>query len=284
MSDENPVEAGQFLGDDGVFQDNWRELAFPGDEGEALRADPTLANLKDIRSMSNMVVSSQKTIGKLSGGREFAILPNESSTDDERNEFHSKCGRPASAEGYELGKDSEEKDEKFIAKMSQTLFDAGASKSVAAAVEKGYMEYITELKAAVDTEDKLGNAEANKQLHTILGSGYDKSMASAKVAIEALARPIDNEFAETLIKEMPYDVHASQFLAKIGDLIGEDTGLKGAPSTTGFTPSDAMAKINEIMKDPYYVTDTPKDKMRNKEYHDQLIEQVKRLFEVKNAQ
>lgn len=284
--DENPVEAGQFLGDDGAFQDGWRDLAFTGDENAELRTDPTLANIKDVRSMAKMVVNSQKTIGKMSGGRDFAILPNEQSTDDERNEFHIKCGRPASAEEYEFGKlpEGTPKDEKFIAKMGQVCLDAGISKTAGAKLMSGYMEYYADLAKAMETEDKLGNAEANKQLHTILGSGYDKTMAAANVAIEAIARPIDNDFAETLKKEMPYDVHAAQFLAKIGSMISEDPGLKGTPSETGFTPADAMTKINEIMKDPYYVTDTPKDKPRNKEYHDQLIEQVKRLFEVKTEQ
>lgn len=287
MSSENPVEAGQFLGEDGAFQDGWRDLAFPGDEGEALRADPTLANIKDLRSMSNMVVSSQKTIGKMSGGRDFAILPNEQSTDEERTAFHTKIGRPSSAEGYELDKtetpEGVPKDGKFIAKMAQALFEGGASKVLGQKVAKGYMEYTTELLKTMDTEDKLANAEANKQLHTLLGSGYDTKKASWDLAIEAIARPIDNDFAETLKKETPYDVCAAQFLAKIGEMIGEDKGLKGTPSESGFTPADAMAKINEIMKDPYYVTDTPKDKPRNKQYHDELIEQVRRLFEVKTA-
>ena len=280
---ENPVEASQFLGTDGAFQEGWQGLAFP-DDTDPHKTNQTLANIKDIRSLARQVVSGESTIGKLRGGRDFAIIPNEQSTDDERNVFHTKLGRPPSAEEYELGKGVEKRDEKFITKMSQALFGAGASKSVAAAVEKGYTEYVAELAAALDTEEKLGNAEANKQLHTLLGSGYDATMASANVAIEALARPIDNEFAETLKKEMPYDVHAAQFLAKIGEMISEDPGLKGTPpSSTGLTPANAQEKINEIMKDPYYVTDTPTDKPRNKEYHDQLVEQVKRLFEVKNA-
>lgn len=285
MSDENPVEAGQLLGDDGAFQEGWRDLAFPGDENEALRANPTLANIKDVRTMARQVVSGESTIGKLSGGRDFAILPNEQSSDDERNEFHTKLGRPPSAEAYEFDKVPEgtSKDDKFIAKMGQVCFDADISKSAGAKLMAGYLEYYADLTKAMETEDKLGEAEANKHLHTLLGSGYDKTMAFGNMAIEALARPIDNEFAETLKKEMPYDVHAAQFLAKIGELISEDPGLKGTPSQTGFTPADARSKANEIMTDPYYVTDTPTGKPRNKAYHDELVEKVKRLFETANA-
>lgn len=286
MADE-PIEAGQFLGDDGAFQEDWRDHAFPGDEGAEIRNDPTLANIKDIRTLARQVISGESTIGKMSGGRDFTILPNEQSTPEEIAAHHTKCGRPESAEGYELNKvevpEGIPKDEKFIAKMGQVLFDAGISKPAAGIIVKGYNEYSAELLKSMDTEDKLGNAEANKQLHTLLGSGYDKTMASAKVAIEALARPIDNDFAETLLKEMPYDVHAAQFLGKIGEMISEDSGLKGAPSVEGFTPADARAKANELMSDPYYVTDRPKDKPANKAYHDELVEKVKKLLEVANA-
>lgn len=286
MSDENPVEAGQLLGEDGAFQDGWRDLAFPGDEGEVLRKDQTLANIKDIRTMAKQVVSGESTIGKLSGGRDFAILPNEQSTDEERNEFHTKCGRPASAEEYGFDKVPEgtPKDDKFIAKMGQVCFEAGISKTAGAKLMAGYMEYYAGLTKDMDTEEKLGDAEANKQLHTILGSGYDAKKASWEFAIEALARPIDNDFADTLKKEMPYDVFAAQLMAKIGDMISEDQGLKDTPSQTGFTPADARSKANEIMTDPYYVTDSPKDKPRNKAYHDELVEKVRRLLETTNAE
>lgn len=293
MADE-PIEAGQFLGEDGAFQENWRDIAFPGDDGEALRSDPTLTNTKDIRSIATQLVNSQKTIGKLSGGRDFTILPNEQSTPEEIAAHHIKLGRPESAEGYELGKvqmpEGVPKDEKFIAKMGQVLFDAGVSKTASDSILKGYMEYSAELLKSMDTEDKLGSAEANKQLHTILGSAYDAKMASANIAIEALARPIDNDFAETLKKELPYDVFAARMLIKMGEMISEDKGLKGTPAQEGFTPADARAKANELMKDPYYVTDRPQAKdgsgnllhPPNKQYHDELLEKVNRLFEIAN--
>lgn len=284
MADE-PIEAGQFLGEDGAFQENWRDIAF--EEGDVLRTDPTLANIKDIRTLARQVVNGESTIGKLSGGRDFTILPNEQSTDEERNKHYTKLGRPESAEGYELGKvqvpEGMPRDEKFIAKMGQVLFDAGTPKAASDVILKGYMDYGAELLKSMDTEDKLGNAEANKQLHTILGSAYDTKMASAHIAIEALARPIDNDFAETLKKEIPYDVMAAQMMIKMGEMIGEDKGLKGTPALEGFTPADAQAKANELMRDPYYMTARPKDKPMNKEYHDELVQKVKSLFEVAAA-
>lgn len=278
MADE-PIEAGQFLGDDGTFQENWRDHF--SEEDAELKEDPTLATIKDVRSMARSLVATKKMVGA-----DKVALLNEQSTDEERNEHYTKLGRPESAEGYELGKvqmpEGVPKDEKFIAKMGQVLFDAGVSKTASDIILKGYSEYSTEFLKSMDTEDKLGNAEANKQLHTVWGSAYDTKMASANVAIEALARPIDNDFAETLKKEIPYDVCAAQMLTKIGEMISEDKGLEGTPAQEGFTPGDARAKANEIMKDPYYVTDRPKDKPANKQYHDELVEKVKKLLEIAN--
>lgn len=278
------VEAGQFLGEDGAFQEGWQNVAF--EEGDTLRDNPTLANIKDLRTLARQVVSGESTIGKLSGGRDFTIIPNEQSDDEERTAHYTKLGRPESAEGYELDKvqvpEGMLKDDKFIAKMAQSLFEGGASKKLAQKLMKDYMDYSTEALQSIDTEDKLGNTEADKQLHTILGSAYDTKMATAHLAIEAFARPIDNEFAETLKKELPFDVMAAQMLIKIGEVISSDSGLKGTPSEGGFTPGDARAKANEIMANPYYVSDQPKDKSRNMALHKQLVEEVERLLKVAN--
>ena len=287
---ENPVEAGQFLGDDGVFQENWRDHF--SEEDADLKDDPTLANVKGVRAMARMLVDSEKKFG-----RDKVALLTDTSTDAEKAEHYTKLGRPESAEGYEFDKiqmpDGQKKNDKFIAKMEQSLFEGGASKALAQRLVKSYMEYNAEFAQAMDTEDKLGNAEANKQLHTLLGSAYDTKIASAKIAIEAIARPIDNDFAETLIKEMPYDVHAAQFLAKIGELIGEDKGLVSKPGETELlTPGDARAKANEVMANPYYTSEQPaarNDKgeliqqPRNAALHKQLIEEVSRLLTIANA-
>lgn len=281
----NPVEAGQFLAEDGVLQENWRDN-FTGEEDADLKDDTNLANVKDIRGMARTIVDGQKTIGKLSSGKGFTFIPDEHSTEKEIAEHHTKLGRPESAEGYEFDKiqvpDGIPKDEKFMTKMAETLFEGGASKTLAQKLVKGYMEYTTELAASMATEDKIANAEANKQLHDVLGSTYDASIASGKLAIEAIVRPLDSDYADTLLKEMPYDVHAARFLAKVGELVSEDPGLKEATGKTGFTPADAMTKINEIMTDPYYITDTPTDKPKNKQRHDELVAEVHKLFQVKN--
>jgi len=276
MADENdnPVEAGQLLGEDGAFQENWRDVAF--DEGDALRSDPTLGNIKDIRAMAKTVVASQKQIGQLSGGREFAILPNEQSTDKERNEYYTKIGRPDSPEGYLLNDipvpEGQAKDEKFISAMGQILFKAGTPRTMATEIAKGYMEYFQGVLSAADTQEKLDAQEANKELRSKLGAAYDKTMRDITAMVNAFGSPIDaNETAE-LIKELPNDSFAAQLLGKIAERFGEK-GLAEMPAaaTGEITPADAMAKFNELSADPYYMTASPKDKPKNQQYHDDLV-------------
>lgn len=276
------LEAGQFLGEDGAFVDNWRDGAFPGDENKAIREDSTLTNIKDVRSMARQVVDSQSQIGKLSGGRAFAILPNEHSTTEEINEFHTKLGRPKTPAEYEYSK-IPDANPKFVEKMETALHTTGVSKTAATAIAKAYGEFSAENAQAVETEGKIADAQADKAIRTKFGSTYDAEMANANLAIQALAAPISAEYAMKMAEDVKYDLNAAQFLAKVGSLIAEDPGLKGATGQTGFSPTDARAKANEIMRDnPYYITETPKDKPRNKQAHDEAIQQVADLLAMAN--
>lgn len=287
MADENPVEAEQFLGEDGALQEGWQGLAFP-DDTDPHKTNPTLANIKNLRGLAKQVVSGESTIGKLSGGREFAIIPNEQSTPEEISEYHTKTGRPDAKEGYLLGEvaapEGLAKDEKYIAHMSQVFFEAGTSKAMADKIVKGHMDYFQTSLAAVATQDKLDMQEANKELRAKLGAAYDKTMRDIGAIVNAFGGPIDAAETAELIKELPYDSFATQLFAKIAETFGEK-GLTEVPAaaTGELTPADAMAEANKIMADPYYVTDTPKDKPRNVPYHLELVEKVKKLFEAKTA-
>lgn len=282
------LTADQILGEDGAFVDNWRDEAFPGDDNKEIRSNPTLANIKDVRSLARQVISGESQIGKLTSGRDFAILPNEHSTPEELNAFHTKMGRPKTAPEYEFSK-AEGADPKFATHMENALHAVGASKAVADAALKGYMAYSVEQAAAQETEDKIADAKADKELRTKLGSQYDATIAQGNLAINALAAPIDPAWAAQLAKEMPFDVNATQFFAKIGALIAEDKGLTQATGQTGFTPSDARAKANQVMaENPYYISETPMGPdgtqlPRNKAKHDAAVQEVADLLKMANA-
>ena len=277
----DPVTAEQILGEDGAFQEGWQGLAFP-DDTDPLKTNSTLANIKDFRSLAKQVISGESQIGKLTSGREFAILPNETSDEAEINEFHTKLGRPATAADYKLGEmqlpEGLPKDEKLAAHMGDVLHKAGASAKVAAAVHNGYAEYIKSTLEAQATQEKLDDAEANKNLRAKLGATYDKTLRDIGVMVNAFGNAIDATETANLLAELPNDAFAAQLLGKIAEKFSEG-GLsqKAADATGEITPADANAEINKIQSDPYYLIASPKDKPRNQQYHDELIQKVARL-------
>jgi len=274
------IEAGQVLGDDGAFQADWRDHAFQGDENKDIRENPTLANCKDIRSMAKQVVHSQSQIAKLSGGRDYAILPNEHSTPEEIGEFHTKLGRPPAATDYGYEK-MEGANPEYAAKMSTALHMAGASTAVAEAVAKAHGEFLIENAKKEETEGKIADAQGDKAIRDRCGSTYDQEMANANLAITSLALPIDAEYAKQLAEDVKYDPKAQQFLAKIGSMIAEDPGLKSATGNVNFSPADAKTKAQEIMDtNPYWATDTPVGKPRNPQKHQAAIDEVRNFMEM----
>lgn len=277
MPDE-AIEAGQVLGDDGAFQADWLDNAFPGDEHKELRENAVLKDTKDVRSMARRVVDSQSQIGKLTGGRDFAILPNEHSTPEEKDDFHTKLGRPKTSAEYEYSK-IEGADPKFVEKMEAALHASGVSKTASEAIAKAYGEFGVEHAASEATEDKIADAKADKAIRDHFGSTYDAEMTNANLAITALALPIDVEYAKQLSEDVKYDLNAAKFLAKIGGLVAEDPGLKSATGSANFSPTDARAKASELRNDPYFLSEQPtgpdgKLMPRNKLKHDALIKEI----------
>ena len=272
------IEAGQVLGDDGAFQADWLDTAFPGDEHKELRENAILKDTKDVRSMARRVVDKESQIGKLTGGRDFAILPNEHSTPEEITAFHTKMGRPGTPAEYEYGK-IEGANPKFVEKMEAALHTAGVSKTAAAAIAQAYGEFGTENAASEATEAKIADAKADKAIRDHFGSTYDAEMANANLAITALALPIDAEYAKQLFEDVKYDLNAAKFLAKIGGLVAEDPGLKSATGSANFSPTDARAKASELRNDPYFLSEQPTGSdgnlmPRNKAKHDALIKEI----------
>ena len=272
----NPViDAGQFLGEDGALAENWLEQAY-GEE-DPMRASPILKRFKDIRSMAKSVVHSEKQIGQFSGGREFAILPNEQSDENEINEFHTKLGRPPTAAEYKLSEmqlpEGLPRDDKLAAHMGDVLHKAGASSKVALAVHNGYAEYIKTTLEAQATQDKLDDAAANKELRGKLGAAYDKTMRDIGVMVNAFGTAINPTETANLLAELPNDSFAAQLLGKIAEKFSEGGLSQVAVDATGeMTPANAMDEYNKLIKDPYYMTASPEGKPKNQQYHDELNE------------
>lgn len=275
------IESTAILGKDGAFQSDWRDQAFPGDENKDIRENPTLSNIKDVRTMARSVIDSQSQIAKITGGREYAILPNEQSTPEEVTAHRVKMGMPKTHQEYGFG-DIEGANPKFVEKMGIALHSAGCNMAVAAAVAKAYGEFDAEYKAEQVTEGKIADAKADKAIRTELGSAYDQTMQDAQVAI-SIANGISPEFAKELSDMLPFNRDAAMFLAKVGSMVSEDPGLKAATGTAGglmMTPADALAKAEEVKLDPYWSTPDPVGLPRSMEKHNAAQLKSQELFNI----
>ncbi len=272
------IKAGQVLGDDGAFQEDWREHAFPGDENKEIRENPTLANCKDVRSMAKQVIDGQSQIAKITGGREYTILPNEHSTPDEIAAHHTKLGRPAAATDYGYEK-IEGANPEYAAKMSTALHAAGISTAQAEAISKAHGEFLVEQQKKDETEGKIKDAQGDKAIRDRLGSTYDQEMANANMAITSLVK--DEEYAKELLEDVKYDPRAQELLSKIGGMIAEDPGLSSATGNVNFSPADAKTKIQEIQdNNPYWATPDPVKLPRNVAKHEAAVAEVQALMEM----
>ena len=282
---ENPViDAGQFLGEDGAFSENWLDQAYG--EDDPLRNDPTLKNTKGVRSMASQLVNSQKQLGQLSSGRDFAILPNEQSDEAEIKEYRTKIGVPESGADYKLNEmqlpEGLGKDDKLAEHMAEVLHKSGTPAKQAAAIYNGYTEYMKTAMEAVATQEKLDDAAANKELRGKLGATYDDTLKNIAAVVNAFGNAIDPAETANLIKDLPNDSFAAQLLGKMAEKLVAEKGLTIEPTVTdgSLTPANAMEKFNELTKDPYYLTASPQDKPRNLAYHEELVRKGTALMEL----
>ncbi len=280
----DPITAEQVMGEDGALNDNWRDFAFEADD--PLRTNEGLANIKNIRGMAHQIVSGESTIGKLSGGREFAILPNADSDEAEVNEYRTKRGVPGTADEYGLKAlelpDGLPKNDVLADHMAGILHKAGATKSEAEAIFQGYAEFMKTATDDATAAMTLEDQESNTKLRKLWGAGYENKLALATNAANVFGFEISPEETAALIKELPNDPFSAQLLAKAGEVIAEKGLKQDTVVNEGLTPAESNIAINKVMSDPYYITASPAGKPVNRALHDSLVEKVQKMFAAQN--
>ena len=281
--DSPVIDSGAFLGDDGALNDGWLGQAYGADD--PMRTDATLMQTKNVRDLCSQVVHGQKQIGQFTGGREFAFLPNETSSEDEVNAFHTKLGRGATPADYKLGEmqlpEGLAKDDKLAEHISAVLHKAGVSNKAATEIHNGYAEYMKTSMDGLAAQEKLDDATANQELRGKLGAGYDKTMRDIATVVNLFGNKINPTETAELLKDLPNDSFSAQLLGSIVAKFSEG-GLENIPLANDgeLTPAAAIEERSKIMRDPYYTSEQPQGKPRNKEYHDELVAKAMKLTEL----
>ncbi len=280
----DPIEGSGFVGENGALSPDWMTNSFA--VGDAMRTNPTLANIKSVQDMAKQVVSGESQIGKLSGGHDYTFLPNENSTPEDIKAHHMKLGMPEEAAGYKLGEiklpEGMERDTDYEAKMGKTFHRLGISGKQANELANAEIAIMADRAAATKVQNDLEDRAEDLKIHEKFGAGYDREMADAVNFAHALGDKIDPTETQALIDGLKHDSFTAQMFAAAAKLMKEtpQSELPGANDGT-MTPADIDVEIARLQSDPYYMTDQPADKPKNKTLHDSIQVKITALTEMK---
>lgn len=215
---------------------------------EDMRAEKSLADVKDIVTLAKNYVNTKKLVGG------SVRLPGDDASEEEVAEFYNKLGRPESPDKYsKLDKSSlpegTEWNEELESSYYQWAHAAGLSDKQANAMLQKYNEFTQAHAKNQEQSGSIKMAEAAESLRKQLGSAYDQTVSMAKRFFKQNA---DEEVAE-FVESSGLGNHPGfiKFVANIAKRTIADHSIDGFAGTENFgmTPSDAKAKIAEVRGD-----------------------------------
>jgi hypothetical protein len=247
---------------DGNFSENWRS-ALPED----IRENPSLTHYKNLGGMAKSLISAQKMVG-LDKGR-VAVVPDKHSTDEEREDFYRKTGRPETAADYGIKPPENLPDgvtfnPAMIEGLQQKAFELGIPQDKLAGLWSHYVESELTKHNEQTALEQHGFNEAAAALKTEWGYAFDQRLQTANDAVRTFGL---SETLEKLgIANHPEVVKA---FYQIGAKVGEDKLIGASPK---MAPADARSRIEEIHAMPeYYDPNDPRQPILQKEITDLYV-------------
>jgi hypothetical protein len=224
---------------------------------EDLRAEPSLANFKDINSLAKSYASAQKMIGA-----DKIVIPGKYATPDEWKQVYSKLGLPESADKYEykFGENKAVSDE-FVKEFTLNAHKNGVLPHQAQEM-LSYIDQLTSSSLSKAQEDQKAQiAGALSNLRSEWGNTYDQEINYAKSGLKAFADEDTLKFLDSSgLGDNPAII---KLFNKIGKAIGEDKFQKGGVVQDKLTPELARREVNKVMGDhkhAYYDANHPAHK------------------------
>lgn len=218
---------------------------------ETLRADPTLADIKDLNGLAKSYVHAQRMVGK-----DKVVIPGEGADASEWDMFYERLGRPGDG-NYKLdpagllpegvGFEPEVAD-----RFKKVFHAAGLNQKQAADIFKGYLEYVGE----IHNTQQTGTAQQREQwvgeIKKEFGKAYDERVDLAVRAVETFGGPeLIKWLDETGMGDNPLFV---RMFSKIGMQMQEALTQPGQ-SGRGFTmtPDTARQEIARMQRDQEFM-------------------------------
>jgi hypothetical protein len=131
-------------------------------------------------------------------------IPGEDATDDDKNAFAMKMGRPETAEGYEIGKPQDwpegvDYNEALDGQFKEMAFNAGVSGEAAKALHSGFNQMILDAHNAEVQNEKAAMEKAENELKTAWkGDTYKVNSEMAHRAFKQFGGESEADQKETL--------------------------------------------------------------------------------------
>lgn len=261
----DPQQPPSIISEDLTFADNWRERL-----PEDLRADRTLAEVRDLAGLARSYANAQKLIGK----KTINAIPGEDATPEEIQKFRQALGVPEKPEDYQLEKPADlpegmEYDENLQAEFAQKAHEAGIPPKQAQQLLDWFNEKGKETFENVGQSRQQAVEQAEAELKKEWGQAYKQNLTLANRAVEKFGA------ADALADAgLDNDPKMARVFLNIAKAMGEDNAIQTPKGGGELSPADAKAKIAEIQgnkKDPYFDGQHPQ--------HQQRVDEMARLFE-----
>jgi len=269
-SEATPVS---MIGEDGNFVKDWQKLL----SDETLHEDKTLQTIKNVDGLAGIVVSTKRMVGA-----DKISIPNENTTDEEMEAWHTAGGRPPTATDYNLTRPENFPEEQWSDELALSWMELfhkiGLNqKQVNTIFEKSNLDILTNLKAQND-EIITYQQESKDSLFRRWGAAYEPKKHQGNYAIEK-GTGGDAEFKDRLLNIklegggrlgdnpdfMEYSSNIGGKFAEHGDIVESHIA----------TPGDIQAEIDKEMQTEAYQS-------RRHPGHKAMVKKVSLLFQEKN--
>lgn len=199
---------------------------------------------KDMNLFFTNAIADQKEISQR------VRIPNDQTSDEDRRKFHTACGCPETADGYEFDLPAEH--DKDLVQWAKDLFHkTGVSKTKAASVVKEFASYsseqVTKRAEAAATEAKRVKDEAFSKADTALREKwkgedvYDNNRIVARAGFHKIfGESTRQKLADAGLNNDPEIIEAVfNHVSKLG----EDKTLGGGPGTKNETKEEMLNRM-----------------------------------------
>ena len=228
-----------------------------------IRDHPAIQRLDSVEAGMKELVGAQKFIGA-----DKVVVPGADSTQEDKDAFFLKLGRPAEAKDYDLeGVEVPEGlpwDEDFQTAMLGTMHELGLNSTQAKGVLSAYIASIGGQYEAATGEMQRSAESARAELQNEWGKGYAGKVDMANRALMAAAGESYEDLVHLKLQdgsELGSNPMVVRAFAELGGKMSEHGLVGGTPQRSTMTPGEATAKRNELRGDPKFM-----DAYMNKEH------------------